>query len=214
MYTFRPATDRVWRMREAIRDRVLRCDADRMVILTEAYKLYDHIIPQIKRPLALKYLVERMGLYVGDDEIIFGCKGPHLFSSPQYPEWGISDYFVDAINNGEWTLREDGLYHSPDEEELKQCISPEDFKAICECREFWKYRKVGTMADAWQPEHHEELARLNVSSYVPEGGMGLISLPEGHLIAGYDKIINTGYAAIKKQDLDCMDAQRGGRNPY
>jgi hypothetical protein len=54
MYTFRSATDRVWRMREAIRDRVLRCDADRMVILTQAYKLYDNILPQIKRPLALR----------------------------------------------------------------------------------------------------------------------------------------------------------------
>jgi hypothetical protein len=36
MYEFRPASRRIWDLREAIRDRVLRYDAQRAVILTEA----------------------------------------------------------------------------------------------------------------------------------------------------------------------------------
>ena len=60
------------------------------------------------------------------------------------------------------------------------------------------------MADAWQPDHHAELKRLNVSSYA-EGGMPIVALPAGHLIAGYPKIINKGYAAIRKQAQDWLD---------
>ena len=51
MYEFSPATDRIWKMRQRIRDRVIRCDAERAVIMTEASKKYENIVPIIKRPL-------------------------------------------------------------------------------------------------------------------------------------------------------------------
>lgn len=38
MYQFKPATQRIRKMRERIRDRVIRCDAERAVIITEASK--------------------------------------------------------------------------------------------------------------------------------------------------------------------------------
>ena len=195
-------------MRELIRDRVIRNDAERTAILTDAYKKYDNIVPIIKRPLGLLELCKRMSVFVMDFELIVGGKGPHFFSSPQYPEWGASEWIIEMIESGQWTLREDGLYHNPDGEEVRHTISPEDYQIIRDAREFWETRKVGTTADAWQPDHYEELARLNVSSYV-DGGMGLAALPAGHLIAGYEKVINVGYAAIRKQAQDWIDAHYG-----
>ena len=45
MYEFCPATDRVKRIREKIRDRVLRLDSERGVLITEASKKYENVVP-------------------------------------------------------------------------------------------------------------------------------------------------------------------------
>ena len=50
MYQFKPATERIQQQRELIRDRVVRYDAERGRIMTEAYQKYEHVIPIIKRP--------------------------------------------------------------------------------------------------------------------------------------------------------------------
>jgi hypothetical protein len=54
MYQFKPATQRIRKMRERIRDRVIRCDAERAVIITEASKKYENVVPIIKRPLMMR----------------------------------------------------------------------------------------------------------------------------------------------------------------
>ncbi len=207
MYQFRSATPRILAYREKVRDRVIRIDAERDRIMTEAYKKYENVLPAIKRPLALKELCERMTLYIGDDELIVGSKGGHMFSNPGYPEW-MAAWIIEPIANGEWQLREDGLYHNPDDEEVHQCISPEDYQTLVDTADFWKTHRVGATADAWKPEFYDEMSRLLVSSYC-EGGMSLCSLPAGHLVAGYPKVINKGYGAIRKQAQDWMDEHRG-----
>ena len=208
MYEFRPATERILRMKEKVRDRVIDLDSERMTLITEAYKKYDDVMPMIQRSLACKYLIENMSTKVFDDEIIVGAKGPNFFTSPQYPEWGnISDWVIGAIDSGEWELR-DGVYYSPASDDLKQRMTVEDYEAVKANMDFWSKRKIGRVADAWQPAHHEELKRLNVSSYV-DGGMGLISLPEGHLIAGYDKVIFKGYKAIRAQAEIWLESHYG-----
>ena len=53
MYQFKPATERILRMRERIRDRVVRYDSERARILTESYQKNEYVVPIIKRPLAL-----------------------------------------------------------------------------------------------------------------------------------------------------------------
>ena len=46
MYTFSPATDRILHMRQLIRDRCIRTDAERAVLSTEAHKMYAHVVPR------------------------------------------------------------------------------------------------------------------------------------------------------------------------
>ena len=105
MYKFRPVTDRIRHMRELIRDRVLRIDAERALIITEAYKKYENVVPIIKKPLALYELCSKMTLLVEDFEIIIGNKSPYYFGSPQYPEWGRYDWFLEPIKTGNGSLR-------------------------------------------------------------------------------------------------------------
>ena len=208
MYEFGPVTDRVRRLRERIRDRVGVFSAERALILTDAYRENEHVDPMIKRPLGFKAICEKMTVFVDDDEIIVGGKGPHLFANASYPEWGLSDWIIGPIEAGEWRLGEDGLIHNPDSEELRMAIAPADYEALKSLFDYWKDRRVGTVADAWQPEHHAELKRLAVSSYM-DGGIGLAGLPAGHLVAGYPKIINVGYKAIRDEAQAWLDAHYG-----
>ena len=61
--------------------------------------------------------------------------------------------------------------------------------------------------DSWYPDGFEDWRAIGASSYFP--GMPIGDLPSGHLTAGYPKIVNTGYAAIRKQAQDWVDAHRG-----
>ena len=209
MYEFSNATERIWKMRGRIRDRVIRCDSDRALIITEASKKYENIVPIIKRPLVFKEIAEKITTYVDDDEIIVGAKGPYFFSSPSYPEWGNQYWIIDAVRRGDWTMREDGLYHNPDTDEVRLSISEEDCAALESIREYWEFRKVGTVAQAWQPDGYDELVRLAVSQYGERSGMPLIGLSAGHLIAGYPKILKTGYRALWQEATDWLEAHRG-----
>ncbi len=207
MYTFRPATDRIKLLRQLIRDRVIRTDAERALITTESYKKNEHVVPIIKRPLAAYDVCSRMTVRVEDFEIIVGNKAGAFCGSGLNPEWGGAGWIPEEVESGSWTLRDDGLYHNPDEEELKLTIAPEDVEALISIRDYWKGRTVTSTADAWQPDGYEELARLNVSSYAT--GMPLMWIPVGHLTPGFEKILKVGYAAIRGQAQDWMDAHEG-----
>ncbi|MBR2831703.1 MAG: hypothetical protein IKE57_02110 [Oscillospiraceae bacterium] len=208
MYTFKPVTERVMKYRNKIRDRVLIGDMERARIITESYKKYNEMLPVIKKAKAHYDYCSQCTCFIGDDELIVGARGKSLFASPQYPEWGVSDWIIHPIRNGEWTLEEDGLWHNPPTEPAPQAIAPEDVDYLESIVDFWKDKKCGQMADAWQPDHFEELKRLNVSSYV-EGGMGLASLPLGHLVAGYKKIITRGYKSIRDEAQLWLDRHYG-----
>ena len=209
MYEFKPASDRIWRLRQRIRDRVLRCDSERAVLITQASKKYENIVPIIKRPLMIRDVAERITTLIDDDEIIVGGRGRYFFSSPVYPEWGFDNWITDAVRCGAWEKRPDGLYHNPDDEEIRISISEEDCAALESIRPYWAEKKIGTVADAWQPEGYDELVRLGVSDYAERSGMGLIGLSAGHLIAGYPKILKTGYKAIRQEATDWLEAHRG-----
>ena len=209
MYEFRPVTERISRMREKIRNRVMQCDADRAIIITEASKKYENIVPIIKRPLMFKEIAEKIPVYVDDEEIIVGTRGRFFFSSPHYSEWGINDWVIDAVRSGSWTMRDDGLYHNAETDELQMCIGEEDLTAIESVMDYWKNSKIGTVADAWQPEGYDEIVRLAVGPYAEKSGVSLIGLANGHHVAGYQKIINVGYKAIRNEAAKWIEEHRG-----
>ena len=70
MYQFSPSTERINHMRELIRDRVIRNDAERMRIITESYRKNEYMPPLIKRSLAFKDLCEQMTVFIKDGELV------------------------------------------------------------------------------------------------------------------------------------------------
>jgi len=109
MYRFREATERIRCMRELIRDRVVRTDAERALIITESYRKNENVVPIIKRPLALLDLCSKMTLRVEDFEILVGNRAKYFLGSALYPEWQGTPWIVNEIEQGNWTIRADGL---------------------------------------------------------------------------------------------------------
>ncbi|MFA0816713.1 MAG: pyruvate formate lyase family protein [Anaerofustis sp.] len=205
MYQFRPATERIQYMRELIRDRVIQTDAERALIITESYQKNEHVVPIIKRPMGTYDICSQMTVRVEDFELIVGNKAKNFLGACVNAEWAGAGWIPFFAQN--WTLRKDGLLHNPDDEELHMSIDPQDLDALRSIADYWNGRTVNATAEAWKPEGYEELAKLEVSSY--GAGMGLMSIPVGHLTPGHEKIIKEGYKAIRDQAQTWIDEHRG-----
>ncbi|MCR5175206.1 MAG: hypothetical protein K6C09_11345 [Oscillospiraceae bacterium] len=206
MYTFKPATDRILHERQLIRDRVIQKDAQLLPLYTEADKLYRHVMPIIKKGLTDLYITQRMTVEIEDFELIVGSAGKHFCGSTVDPRYHGIGFVLNAVESGEWTLREDGLYHTPETDEIQMSVAPEDVELFREHAPYWEDKFIGAVAQASAPDGYEDFRRLNASDY---GELPILMLPAGHLIAGYPKIINQGYAAIQKVADDWLEEHKG-----
>lgn len=204
MYTFRPVTGRMQAMHEAVRSRVFRYDAERALIATAFYKEHEHMVPAIRRPLLLRTICEQMTVRVEDYEMIVGNNSRYYGGCGSEPDWHGAGWIPADIDGGEWTLEADGLYHNPPTDELRLTVSPEDVEAFRSIASFWKGRTYNDIAMQWQPEIYQELCRVGVCTMTP--GYPLMMMPGGHVTAGFKKIIDVGYGAIRKQARDWLDA--------
>jgi formate C-acetyltransferase len=203
MYEFKPITGRIAHMRQLIRDRVIQVDAEKALIATEASKKNEHVVPHIRRPRIAYEVCANMTVRVEDFELIVGNKAKNFLGACVNPEWEGGGWIPMVVGSGAWTLREDGLYHNPDEDELKMSVAPEDVEAIKSISAYWMGRTISSTADSWQPPGYEELTRFNVTANLP--GMPLMMLSAGHLTPGFPKILARGYKAIRDEAQAWLD---------
>ena len=209
MYQFSPVSERITKMREKIRDRVIQTDSERAMIVTEAFKDIENLVPTIRRPTLLKAVTAKATLRVEDEDVLVGNRGRFFSSSPQYPEMDAGgDWIMGSIRNGDWKMGADGLYHNPESEDLRLSIAQEDLDNLESIKDYWKGKSFVYCGDGWAPDGIDELKRLGATKH-NVFMKHLVGCHPGHLIAGFDKIINTGYAAIRKQAQDWLDDHFG-----
>ncbi len=206
MYQFRPVTERMKVMHERVRDRYFQVDSERSVIITNAYKKYENVVPVIQNALVFKAICEEMTVRVEDYEILVANSTKYFCGTRGNPRWGGGDIYVKLVDDGVWKMGEDGYYHNPDTDELRMFMSPEDYEALKEIGSYWKGRTINALASAWQPEGYDELNRLGVRSF--GANMPIAIMPAGHSTPGYGKILSMGYGAIRQQARDWLDAHR------
>ena len=210
MYEFRPVTDRIASIGQRVRDRTVMVDAERAELVTEAWKANEHVPALIKIPLVTRHICENMTLLMDDDELIVGNKGKFLFGGGMRPEWGMSWICDELREPGLWAPlpgdENDGLLHRKDEG-IKLAIPPEEKERLLALEDYWRGRTHTSAVDAWQPDGYEEFALMEVSNYFP--GRPIADLPTGHLVAGYHKMINVGYKAIRDQAQEWLDEHEG-----
>ena len=206
MYTFKPYTERVARLRDAVRDRLMVADSEKARLQLEAKKKYFKYPPLLQKPYISLYVLERMPLNLHEDEFFFGSLG--------YKGWGAANgsgwLSVDIEHT--WPILEDGLHHAPEDDPFyshqRMAISPEDLAALREISKEKAALEGGFGAANWLPDGVEELFVLQANPSGKKGGWP-IYLPPGHLTPGYQNILRRGYGAIRKQAQDWLDEREG-----
>ncbi|MGI6216237.1 MAG: pyruvate formate lyase family protein [Coriobacteriales bacterium] len=210
MYEFSGATDRILKMRDLVRNRCIEIDASRGEIVTDVYKECQSYPPLILDAVMLREICRRKPIRVEDFEVIVGNKGKGFCGHSVYPEWGPSWGYIGAeMDKGLWNLQDDGYYHNAPDALVPQKIRPEELDKIQEISEWWTPEKwKGTTCDVWKPDYYDELKELCATPYT-DHNIGLLHLPMGHDVAGYEKIIRVGYKFIYDQANDWMEEHRG-----
>ena len=207
MYTFKPYTDRVARLRDAVRDRVMVADASKARIQLDAEYKYANYPPILKRAYSTLYVMERIHLNIQPDEFFVGGMGNKGWGAAFGERW------IDADIENTWPIEADGLHHAPDDDPFyshqKMAISPEDVKALREIRAERMSNNGGIWPEDWLPDGAKEFFATQATDYGKIGGWPL-HLPPGHLTPGYQNIISKGYGAIRKEAQDWLDSARLG----
>ena len=204
MHEFKPISERMQLMQQKIRDRTLQIDAEKAMIITDTWKKHESMIPYLRRPLVLKAICEQMTVRVEDWEMIVANIGKNFCGSVVRPDWEGSGWYLPMVDSGLWKLAEDGLYRNPEGEGLKLAMAPEDVELFRSIDAYWKGKTYDDIARSWMPQGYEELAAMECAATRP--GSPILPTPTGHLTPGYQKIIQVGYGAIRKQAQDWLNA--------
>jgi len=210
MYTFKPHTDRVERLRAAVRDRLMVADSEKARLQLEAKKKYIKYPPMLQKPYISLYVLERMPLNIQEDEYFFGSLGNRGWGAANTGSAGTMWLSVDIENT--WPILEDGLHHAPEDDPFyshqKMAISPADLKALREVAEERKIIDGAYGAQEWLPDGVQDLFVLQANPSGKKHGWP-IYMPPGHLTPGYQNIIKRGFGAIRKQAQDWLDEREG-----
>ena len=130
MYTFKPCTERILRMRDKVRDRVIVADAEKARIKLEARRKYRNFPPMLQKPYESLYVISRMPIDIREDEYFAGDMGNKGWGAANGQMWLMAD-----IENT-WPIEPDGLHHAPDDDPLshqKLAISEASERTAQDC---------------------------------------------------------------------------------
>ena len=206
MYTFRPYTERIARMREAVRDRMIVADAEKARLQLEGKQKYFNFPPMLQKPYISLHVISNMPIDIREDEYFVGDMGNKGWGAAFGHFWLMAD-----IENT-WPIGEDGLHHAPDDDPYyshqKLAIHPDDLK---ELRAIFKQQMSvygNQIPEEWLPDGAREFFALQATDYGKIGGFPVM-LPPGHLTPGFQNILKRGYADIRKQAQDWLDEHEG-----
>ena len=206
MYTFKPKTDRIERMRAAVRDRIMIADADMSYIKFDAQQKYKNFPPMLQKPSEALYVIQHMPINMHPDDYFVGDMGSKSWGAASGAMWVMMDI------EHTWPMGEDGLYHAPDDDPLyshqKLAMSPEELQRFKDLNKKRMSMSSGVRAEEWLPNGAREFFALQASDYGKIGGFPVM-LPPGHLTPGFQTILKRGYADIRKQAQDWLDAHEG-----
>ena len=207
MYQFRSITPRIERYREKVRNRLIIGDAAKEKLKYEAEIRYQNFPPMIQKPMISKYVIENMPIDIQEDEFFVGDMGGKNWGDSHALSW----VFMADIENT-WPILEDGLHHAPMDDPIysKQllAIAPEDVKELRGIIQKKIAANDGIRPEEWLPDGAREFFALQASDYGKIGGWPVM-LPPGHLTPGFQNILKRGYADIRREAQEWLDAHEG-----
>lgn len=207
MYEFSPVTERIAKMHERIRNRVIEIDDERARIVTESYQRNETVPWMLRIPRATYDVCANKTVLVEDDDIFVGNQAAKFCASNVWPEWDGPGWVLAEIDKGGlWTEGADGLLYRKNDN-VKLSISKRAIDTFREIAPYWKTHRFGETALAWMPEGYREFAETGAGSY--NVFQDIAGLACGHLIPGHKKIIERGYGSLRQEARAWLDDRKG-----
>jgi len=192
--TVAPMNDRVRRLRSATLAARPTISPERASLLTNFYRVSLGRFPTpLLRAMAFRHLCEYKTIYIGDDELIVGERGPRPAAVPTYPELtchSVSD--LEILNSRELTS-----YH----------VAPETIETYeREIIPYWRGRSLrDQLFELLPPEWHAAYGAGVFTEFMEQRA-------PGHTVAD-GKLYTTGMLEMKQRiarRLDTLDAEPAG----
>ena len=186
MYTFPPVTPRIAYLRKRYREVLPSFDSERVRIVTDYYRESENEVPIIRRARAIYRILAEVPVRIEPEELLVGNSGKYYKGSMLFPEYGGIEWIPGELESGKFddrTLAEGRSY-----------MAQEDRDYICSVVPYWQEHCIGAQTQCQMPEGFEAVCASGVLPYNPE----FRNSTTGHFNANYRKVVDTGFAAIKR----------------
>lgn len=167
-------TERMNDYREAVLNKKPYIDAERALLVTEAYQAHKEKPSVLKRAYMLKNILEKMTLYIEDETLIVGNQASSNKDAPIFPEYTL-----------EFVLNELDLFEKRDGDVFYITEkTKEDLRSIAP---FWENNNLRAKAGVLLPDE--------VQVYMETGFFGMegkMNSGDAHLAVNYQKLLQHG----------------------
>jgi pyruvate formate-lyase/glycerol dehydratase family glycyl radical enzyme len=185
MYTLKPITDRVVKMRERYRETQPEICTARYRLITEFYMSNPDMTGILKRAKNFKNICEHIPVRIDDGEVIVGAQSAKYRAAALYPENSVQ-WLKDEVENRYISTRTIDPY----------ILAEEDRNYILSTVDFWMKECMSAKTDAQIIDEYFPIARNGVTNFGPKGQT---TTPVGHFCTGYNTAIHKGFGAIKAE---------------
>ena len=197
MVTFPAVTDRITRMRARYREELPSFDSERVRIVTDYYRESEYEVPIIRRAKTLYRVLSGVPVRIEPDELLVGNSGKYFKGSMLFPEYGGIDWIPRELKSGKFDARTLA--------EARCHMAQEDRDYLCSVADYWHDHCISARTRVEMPD---EWDALGASGVIPFGGMAKNDT-HGHFNANYRKVVEKGFAAIRREAEEKLEALRG-----
>ena len=178
---FGDLTPRMNDFREKVLDKKPYICAERALLATESYRLYQNQPPVMKRALMLKNILEKMSIYIEDETLIVGNQAASNKDAPIFPEYTL-EFVIDELDKFE--KRDGDVFY----------ITEETKAALRSIAPFWENNNLRAKGEALLPEE------VNVFMETGFFGMeGKLNSGDAHLAVNYEQLLKIGLVGYEKR---------------
>ena len=178
---FGDLTPRMNDFREKVLDKKPYICAERALLATESYRLYQNQPPVMKRALMLKNILEKMSIYIEEETLIVGNQAASNKDAPIFPEYTL-EFVIDELDKFE--KRDGDVFY----------ITEETKAALRSIAPFWENNNLRAKGEALLPEE------VNVFMETGFFGMeGKLNSGDAHLAVDYEQLLKIGLVGYEKR---------------
>ena len=188
---FGELTPRMLEFRESVLNEKPYVDAERAVLVTEAYRANEAQPYVIKRARGLEYILANMTIYIEPQTLIVGNQTTKNYNAPVFPEYTMG-FIIDELDKFE--KRDGDVFY----------VTDTDKQRLRELAPYWKNNCLHDRGIALLPDE-----AINV---LPSLGMeGKLNAGPAHIAVNYERLLREGLAGYEqrtrqlKEHLDLSD---------